>query len=154
MKTSKAIHSLITAAALATLIGCGGASQLPPPGAQSGNFLREPPNELEAFMAVDAADLLDQLYPHQTTAFQVQRPRHDDLGAKLAAELEHLGYSVLVGGTPDEQHKQLRYVADSDSQDESRFFMSMKVNGRPMNRAYRCGGGRCGPDGPWTVMAE
>jgi hypothetical protein len=135
------------ALAFVVLIGCG-ASQLPAPGADTGNYLRKPPGQLESVMAVDAADLIYRLRP-PTNPFQVLPPRRDAFGAKLVAELEGHGYSVVVGGAPDASFKQLRYVVESS--DDGRFFMTVRIDGDPMSRAYQCAGQECLPAGAWTV---
>jgi len=130
------------------LISCG-ASQLPPPGADTGNYLRKPPRQLEAVMAVDAADQIHSLRP-STAPFQVLPPRRDAFGAKLVAQLEGHGYAVVVGGAPDASFEQLRYVIQPS--DDGLFLMTVRIDGRPMSRVYQCAGEECLPASAWTVM--
>ena len=141
-------HSL----AFVVLVGCAG-SQLPPPGADTGNYLREPPRRLESVMAVDAADRIHSQQPN--ARFQVLPPRRDAFGAKLVAELEGHGYPVVVGGPPDASFKQLRYVVQPF--DEGRFLMTVSIDENAMRRFYRCAGEECLPVGDWgliTVVPE
>lgn len=138
----KPVYSLL----LVSLIGCA-ASQLPPPGADSGNYLRKPPGELESVMAVDAADQLYRLY-QSDVRFQVLPPHRDAFGTKFVAELSGHGYSVLVGGTPGTA-KELRYrVQDWD---DGLFTAIVRIDDKRLSRGYRCAGEQCLPAGPWTV---
>jgi hypothetical protein len=77
-----------------------------------GSFLERSDAAYEERMALDAARLLERLYPAAQTEFEIAQPG-DVFGDRLVTKLREGGFAVAGSGAPGSRDRlELRYIVD------------------------------------------